>query len=91
MTKPGNSKKPTVRPSKPKFALLGIIAGTITGMAFGFAIEMTSHPSPLFMQAGGLAGFVVGLLVESARFWWCSYTYRTNSKKPKLDGAAAKK
>jgi hypothetical protein len=76
MSTPGNSKKVRARPSKPKFAMTGIVAGVVAGMAFGGVVEMASKPSPIFMQIGGIVGLATGALVESVRYWWQAYIYR---------------
>lgn len=67
--------KASSRLPKPKFAMTGIVAGVVVGMALGGVVEMASRPSPIFMQIGGIVGLAAGVLVESVRYWWRKHIY----------------
>lgn len=76
MSTPGNSKKASARPPKPKFAMTGVVVGSVAGIALGFVVETASKPNVIFMQVGGIVGIATGLLVESVHYWWRMQIYR---------------
>lgn len=55
------------RPPKPAFAMIGVVAGTCTGMVIGFIVEIVRRRSMIVMQAGGIIGIAGGALGDAIR------------------------
>lgn len=68
------------RPPKVELGMKGMIIGVAVGMVAGLGIEITTTQKPLVMQLSGLAGFAVGLLVETIRLWWRKRKRRESQK-----------
>lgn len=65
------------RPPKPEFSLLGVIVGVSVGEVLALGIEVAARNlNMLIMLAGGIAGLVVGSVVEVGRFCWRKHQWR---------------
>lgn len=60
-----------IYPSRPEFALTGIITGVVGGIAASLAIEIgIGRAEQIVMLISGLVGITLGFVVESIRFGW---------------------
>lgn len=64
---PRHKRRP--RPSKPEFAMTGILVGIVIGWIVGFGLELGFRQSMIMMETT-MVSLVLGSGFEAIRFWW---------------------
>ncbi len=69
------------RPTKPEFAWTGVVIGLFLGWLMAVAVEFSiGQPKMIIMFAGGIGGVLLGIAVESIRYWWRLRQYQALRK-----------
>ena len=68
------------QPSKPEFAMTGILVGIVIGWIAGFGLELVLRKNMPIMMATAIAGLVLGSCSEAIRFWWRMRRFRAGNQ-----------
>lgn len=72
------------RPTKPEYAMTGIMVGIVVGWIVGFGLELVYHKHTILMIGAAIAGLALGAGFEVIRFRWRMNRFRTlNETRPR--------